>query len=136
MTLAAHSYDMLDQMGIPVWQLRSNAQSQAIADAVETVDVSSVSYVVISDCWHKGQEQQRLLHAIFYAVKINREDVAVLTTEQSLAQQGDLVDKTIISCVETTQLEVPVIALPTLSQLIEQPTLKAKVWSNLMERLG
>ena len=133
MALAVSQYQTLQQIGIPVWELRSEQASNAAAVIVDTaLDLSNASHIVICEIPKQGSPEQRLLNAILTAIGFPIESVACLMPEQAMFQQTELQDKTVISFGET-ELETP--NLPTLTAQLKQPELKALVWSTLSERL-
>ncbi len=129
MALAVSQYQTLQQIGIPVWELRSEQASNAAAVIVDTaLDLSNASHIVICEIPKQRSPEQRLLNAILTAIGFPIESVACLMPEQAMFQQTELQDKTVISFAET-ELETP--NLPTLTAQLKQPGLKALVWSTL-----
>lgn len=135
MALAVSQYQTLHQIGIPVWELRSEQASNSAAVLVDTaLDLSNASHIVICEIPEQGSPEQRLLNAILTVIGFPIESVACLMPEQAMLQQTELKDKTVISFAET-ELELETPNLPTLTAQLKQPQLKALVWSTLSERL-
>lgn len=131
MLLATEQYQALQQMGIPVWELRSQ-HDEDIAEAAPalSVDLTNVSHVVICDVPVEASPEQRLLNAILIALRFPQQNLAVLTASQAVIHQQQLVAKNVISFADVEpDLNIP--SFPSLKTLLDKPELKSVVWTSL-----
>ncbi len=137
MVLAVEQYKTLEQMGIPVWELRSqSADIDSETQTIETVDLSYSSHVVICDMPQQGSEEYHLLVAILASISAPFDQVAYLSERQAMSHQVEMSHKTVIGFADSDlKLDIQLIHLPALKTQLKQPQLKAVVWSTLVESL-
>lgn len=152
MDLTPRQLSSLDEMGIPVWVLRSKIASEAssAADAVITSQKPSeqllrCTWVVLVDKNHHEQAQ-RLLHAMLSSIAVIPEQVSLISSEQlpqlqQIEVQGkvllvlgdDLLERTLNRGVihQTQSVEINTVLSFSLDELLAQPEKKAEVWQDL-----
>ncbi|MDO8825617.1 DNA polymerase III subunit psi [Methylophaga sp.] len=155
MSLSAHQYFVLDQMGIPVWVPRDEDDAVTTADfSSETSDFNQFDFakpwLVITEN-QLSVAESRLLRAIFGSINILLSDVAVLEKQhlnvltefaadktvalvlgEELSQKLNLKSHSSLSC---QQLDNDLLTMvsPSLQTLLEQPQRKAEMWQSILQ---
>jgi DNA polymerase III psi subunit len=154
MSLSAHQYFVLEQMGIPVWIPRGHDADITADLSSEISDFSQFDFakpwVVITEN-ELSVAESRLLRAIFNSINVQLNDVAVLAKQHSKALTGFLADKTValvlgeelsqklnlkphfsLSC---QQLDNDLLTMvsPSLRVLLEQPQRKSEMWQTILQ---
>ncbi|NQZ54608.1 MAG: DNA polymerase III subunit psi [Piscirickettsiaceae bacterium] len=78
----------LNEMGIPVWELRSNAavELSAVNDELSPIELSEQQ--LMCDCWVmiesqlESQQAERLLHAMLNTIGITQEKITIVNPAQ------------------------------------------------------
>jgi DNA polymerase III psi subunit len=132
MSLAAEQLYALQEMGIPVWQLRDHPEQ------IEPVDLSNCETVIVCEHFEPGSPQHHLLTAILNALHIDIATVARMSIQQAQHQLGELALKSVICFGEETKAglaEQTAVSLKfvtaSLSTLLAKPQLKAEAWNIL-----
>ena len=124
-------YAALDALGIPVWHQRA---SQFPEDDLMTIS-QETSYIVCHDV--NNQQQQQLLGAILFAVDLTIDECLTLSIAEGIRLSFNA-DKLpalryllLFSDDTLAQDSNKIILLPSLSRLIQTPSLKKVVWQRL-----
>jgi len=131
MNLATEQLYALQEMGIPVWQLRDRPEQ------IEPVDISNCATVIVCEQFESGSPHQHLLTAILKALKIDIAAVMTMSIQQAQHQAHELALKSVICFGETkaalglkTAVSLKIVN-PSLSALLAKPELKAEAWKIL-----
>ena len=150
MELNSRQLSSLNEMGIPVWKLRSQVSNDAVSDNVITSQEPSeqllrCTWIVLVDKNHHEQSQ-RLLHAMLSSMAVSPEQVALISAEQLPQLQhieaqgkvllvlGDKVSEQVLSRGEihqTQAISVNTVLSFSLDELLAQPEKKAEAWHDL-----
>ncbi|OUR88999.1 hypothetical protein A9Q92_01855 [Methylophaga sp. 42_8_T64] len=155
MQLEPRQLSTLDEMGIPVWELRNTASNLPIAEPVVLNEQQlSADWLIVHGSENHTQAKQQLLSAILKAIGVEISDVAVINQQQlpSLSTQS-LANKTVLvfgnqflsellpehansddAFAEVHRLNnagLNMIVTHDLSDLIQQPEKKRDTWQAL-----
>ena len=83
MDLTPSQLSSLNEMGIPVWELRTEQFEEKQAGVTQLVEpLLSCSCVVMVESWTNDEQAQRLLKAIMFAIGLSAEQFTVITPDQ------------------------------------------------------
>lgn len=92
MLLEPRQLSTLNEMGIPVWELRSQ-QSENISPVVEITsveldkDLLQRDWLILVDQYSINEQEQRLLYAMLLSIGLSQQHIAVVAAEQLLQLQ-------------------------------------------------
>jgi len=146
----------LKDMGIPVWEFRSNESEHTPAE-VEQANFTEMSeqllkseWVVVIDDENYSEQAQSLLHAMLLAIGIDEQKLAIITLKQVMQLQnipsqnkvlfvlGEAVARIAFSesicrdlIHQTLNTNIKTVVSFSLNELLENPVNKALAWHDL-----
>lgn len=85
----------LDEMGIPVWGLRSESSSETVAEFTE--QSLQGECLVIVESHNNDQQTQRLLHAMLFSIGLRDKQYTVISSDQlAQIQHGSVQQKRLL----------------------------------------
>ncbi len=161
MPFSQQHFSMLSEMGIPMWVERSRVETVTEPESVDDAEVSSKVQALPDTRWlicvetsQLTSAEEHLLNAICKACHIPSNDRALITKPQinelpAISHQSRRVlclSPTLWSTIQGAFASVEeaiiiddgmhIIASPSLSQMLSDTRLKAKLWSRLKDYVG
>jgi len=155
MELSSRQLSSLNVMGITVWEFRST-QSEAVSVVADIIPQQAsepllkCDWVVMIDEKTYGEQAQRLLHAMLFAIGVEKHQLAIIDTKQltqldniptqkkvlivlgtDIAKQ--LLGESIIrgSIHQTLNSQISTVVSFGLDDLLSKPENKAQAWQDL-----
>ncbi len=150
MELTSRQLSSLNEMGIPVWRLRSNAQEPEVVTASEQASEQLLrcTWIILVNKEH-SEQAQRLLYAMLSAIAVSPEQVALISSEQLPQLQSvdakqkvllvlsdeitDLSEQAISrgEIHQTQTIQINTVCSFGLNELLAEPEKKAEAWQDL-----
>ncbi|MDF1588035.1 MAG: DNA polymerase III subunit psi [Gammaproteobacteria bacterium] len=156
MQLNSSQLSILEEIGIPVWELRPQnveprPQQREILTA-ETKIQCQQSWIVVVDKIEDNSAKQSLLYAMLKAINVSYDDVAVITSNDYLMLDLDSTNNKIVLVLGSAalsyidgisetleqcrgkihQVDIDTVVSYGLDQLLNDPNKKAVVWQDLL----
>jgi len=156
MELTPGQLSSLNEMGIPVWEFRSNKaeETTAVVDEIISQQPSekllNCDWVVMIDDQNYGEQAQRLLHAMLLSIGIEEQQLVIIDAKQLTqlknvsAQQKVLIvlgndmakeqlGESVVrgSVHKTLDSQISTVVSFALDDLLENPQNKADAWQDL-----
>ncbi len=152
MDLTSRQLSSLNEMGIPVWEFRSNESEQAISvvEQEPSEQLLNCDWVVLIDGQNYSEQARQLLHAMLFSIGIEQNQVAIIDSDQlaqlhnvpsqnkilivlgeSLAQSllGENVSRNAVH--KTLNSQISTVVSFSLAELLVHPEKKALAWQDL-----
>jgi len=154
--LTPRQLSSLSEMGIPVWEFRSNEPEQPtpVVEKIVQVEPSeqllNCDWIVLIDGQNCSEQRRQLLHAMLFAIGIEQHQVAIIDSDQLaqlqnvppqrkvlivlgelLAQSllGDTVSRDAVH--QTLNSQISTVVSFSLAELLASPENKALAWQDL-----
>lgn len=156
MQLNSRQLSILDQIGIPVWELRgqnvgSSLQEREVLTG-ETKIQCQQSWIVVVEKIEANSAKQSLLYAMLKAINVSYDDVAVITSNEYPMLDLDATNNKLVlvlgraalSCIDGIsesfehcrgkihQTDIDTVVSYGLDELLNNPHKKAAVWQDLL----
>lgn len=141
MDLTARQYQVLDDLGISVWQRRNRSPAAPASVGIQPVDtvsadVSGIMLLVMADT-ELNDDKQRLLGAMLKSVNLTLEQVSVIERSAFARLSAEaLIGKPVLLMGDVSPAELAAqrcYTCPDLEQMLQQPELKASAWQALKQ---
>ncbi|MBE0439276.1 MAG: DNA polymerase III subunit psi [Gammaproteobacteria bacterium] len=156
MQLNSSQLSILEEIGIPVWELRLQNVEPALQQrevlTAETKIQYQQSWIVVVDKIEDNSSKQALLYAMLKAINVSYDDVAVITSDDYLMLDLDSTNNKIMLVLGSAalsyidgisesieqcrgkihQIDSDIVVSYGLDELLNDPTKKAAVWQDLL----